>query len=139
MSKIIIASHHKLAEGLKDTLEYILPNSIEMIPITAYVDDTSLDKAVNDVFEKIGLDEQIIAFTDIMGGSVNQEFAKRIGRENYYLITGVNLPLLLNITLLLQNGEISEDDIRNAINESTSQMIYVNDSMSLNNLDDEDE
>lgn len=139
MSKIIIASHHKLAEGLKDTLEYILPNSIEMIPITAYVDDTSLDKAVNDVFEKIGLDEQIIAFTDIMGGSVNQEFAKRIGRENYYLITGVNLPLLLNITLLLQNGEISEDDIRNAINESKSQMIYVNDAMSLNNLDDEDE
>lgn len=139
MSKIIIASHHKLAEGLKDTLEYILPNSIEMIPITAYVDDTSLDKAVNDVFEKIGLDEQIIAFTDIMGGSVNQEFAKRIGRKNYYLITGVNLPLLLNITLLLQNGEISEDDIRNAINESKSQMIYVNDAMSLNNLDDEDE
>lgn len=139
MSKIIIASHHKLAEGLKDTLEYILPNSIEMIPITAYVHDTSLDKAVNDVFEKIGLNEQIIAFTDIMGGSVNQEFAKRIGRENYYLITGVNLPLLLNITLLLQNGEISEDDIRNAINESKSQMIYVNDAMSLNNLDDEDE
>lgn len=139
MSKIIIASHHKLAEGLKDTLEYILPNSIEIIPITAYVDDKSIEDLVSGVFDKIDEEEQIIAFTDIMGGSVNQEFAKRIGRENYYLITGVNLPLLLNITLLLQNGEIDEEDIRNAIEESKNQMIFVNDAMASSNLDDEDE
>ena len=139
MSKIIIASHHKLAEGLKNTLEYILPNSIEIIPITAYVDDKSIEDLVSRVFDKIGEEEQIIAFTDIMGGSVNQEFAKRIGKENYYLITGVNLPLLLNITLLLQNGEIDEEDIRNAIEESKNQMIFVNDAMASSNLDDEDE
>lgn len=139
MSKIIIASHHKLAEGLKDTLEYILPNSIEIIPITAYVDDKSIEDLVLGVFDKIDEGEQVIAFTDIMGGSVNQEFAKRIGRENYYLITGVNLPLLLNITLLLQNGEIDEEDIRNAIEESKNQMIFVNDAMASSNLDDEDE
>lgn len=139
MSKIIIASHHKLAEGLKDTLEYILPNSIEIIPITAYVDDKSIEDLVSRVFDKIDEGEQVIAFTDIMGGSVNQEFAKRIGRENYYLITGVNLPLLLNITLLLQNGEIDEEDIRNAIEESKNQMIFVNDAMASSNLDDEDE
>lgn len=139
MSKIIIASHHKLAEGLKNTLEYILPNSIEIVPITAYVDDKSIEDLVSRVFDKIDEEEQIIAFTDIMGGSVNQEFAKRIGRENYYLITGVNLPLLLNITLLLQNGEIDEVDIRNAIEESKNQMIFVNDAMASSNLDDEDE
>lgn len=139
MSKIIIASHHKLAEGLKNTLEYILPNSIEIIPITAYVDDKSIEDLVSRVFDKIGEEEQIIAFTDIMGGSVNQEFAKRIGKENYYLITGVNLPLLLNITLLLQNGKIDEVDIRNAIEESKNQMIFVNDAMASSNLDDEDE
>lgn len=139
MSKIIIASHHKLAEGLKNTLEYILPNSIEIIPITAYVDDKSIEDLVSRVFDKIDEEEQIIAFTDIMGGSVNQEFAKRIGRENYYLITGVNLPLLLNITLLLQNGEIDEEDIRNAIEESKNQMIFVNDAMASSSLDDEDE
>lgn len=139
MSKIIIASHHKLAKGLKDTLEYILPNSIEIIPITAYVDDRSIGDLVSGVFDKIDEGEQVIAFTDIMGGSVNQEFAKRIGRENYYLITGVNLPLLLNITLLLQNGEVDEEDIRNAIEESKNQMIFVNDAMVSSNLDDEDE
>lgn len=139
MSKIIIASHHKLAEGLKNTLEYILPNSIEIIPITAYVDDRSIEDLVSGVFDTIDECEQVIAFTDIMGGSVNQEFAKRIGRENYYLITGVNLPLLLNITLLLQNGEVDEEDIRNAIEESKNQMIFVNDAMASSNLDDEDE
>lgn len=139
MSKIIISSHHKLAEGLKNTLEYILPNSIEIIPITAYVDDRSIEDLVSGVFDTIDECEQVIAFTDIMGGSVNQEFAKRIGRENYYLITGVNLPLLLNITLLLQNGEVDEEDIRNAIEESKNQMIFVNDAMASSNLDDEDE
>ena len=139
MSKIIIASHHKLAEGLKNTLEYILPNSIEIIPITAYVDDRSIEDLVSGVFDTIDECEQVIAFTDIMGGSVNQEFAKRIGRENYYLITGVNLPLLLNITLLLQNGEVDEEDIRNAIEESKNQMIFVNDAMASSNLDDDDE
>lgn len=139
MSKIIIASHNKLAQGLKDTLEYILPNSLEIIPVTAYVDDQPLDEIVDGIFDKLEEDEQVIAFTDIMGGSVNQEFAKRIGRKNYFLVTGVNLPLLLNITLLLQNGEVTEDDIRNAIEESKGQMFYVNDVLATNDVDDEDE
>ncbi len=139
MSKIIIASHHKLAQGLKDTLEYILPNSLEIIPVTAYVDDQPLDEIVDGIFENIEKDEQVIVFTDIMGGSVNQEFAKRIGRKNYFLITGVNLPLLLNITLLLQNGEVSEDDIRNSIEESKNQIFYVNDVFASSDIDDEDE
>lgn len=31
MKKIIIASHQYLAQGLKSTLEYIVPNTVEVI------------------------------------------------------------------------------------------------------------
>ena len=100
MSKIILASHSNLAKGLKETLEYILPSVKEIIAIPAYIDDKPLHETIDDVLGNINEDEQVIVFTDLMGGSVNQEFSKKIGRNNYFVIAGVNLPLLLNVCLL---------------------------------------
>ncbi|MSS77829.1 PTS N-acetylglucosamine transporter subunit IIBC [Anaerococcus sp. AGMB00486] len=139
MSKIIISSHHNLALGLKDTLSYILPSFKDVIAIPAYVDERKLEDLVNDALENIDKDEQIFVFTDMLGGSVNQEFAKKIPRENYYLITGLNLPLLLSVALSLQNGNLSEQDLKELIEEAKNQIIYVNDYIDSLNISEDDE
>ncbi|WP_073998503.1 PTS sugar transporter subunit IIA [Anaerococcus urinomassiliensis] len=139
MSKIILASHSNLAKGLKETLEYILPSVKEIIAIPAYIDDKPLHETIDDVLGNISEDEQVIVFTDLMGGSVNQEFSKKIGRNNYFVVAGVNLPLLLNVCLLTQNGDISEEELTTAINESKEGIIFVNRILSNDTLDEDDE
>lgn len=139
MSKIILASHSNLAKGLKETLEYILPSVKEIIAIPAYIDDKPLHETIDDVLGNISEDEQVIVFTDLMGGSVNQEFSKKIGRNNYFVVAGVNLPLLLNVCLLTQNGDISEEELATAINESKEEIIFVNRILLNDTLDEDDE
>ena len=46
MKKIIIASHQYLAQGLKSTLEYIVPNTVEVIDINAYIENISVENQI---------------------------------------------------------------------------------------------
>lgn len=138
MKKIIIASHHNLANGLKSTIEYIAPDTVKIIDINAYLDNTLLITQIEEALENFEKDEQILVFTDLLGGSVNQEFAKKISEYNIELISGVNLPIIL--TLILNPNEVlSGDAIREGIEESKEQIVYVNDSLLVQELDNEDE
>lgn len=139
MKKVIIASHHNLAKGLKATLNYISPNTVEIIDVNAYVDEENLEKAVDTALGQFETGEQIIAFTDMVGGSVNQEFAKRLGEYNLQLISGVNLPVALAIILSLGEKELSADMIRMTVEEARQQLVYVNDSLLSQEMDDDDE
>ncbi|WP_438478266.1 PTS sugar transporter subunit IIA [Streptococcus pluranimalium] len=138
MTKIIIASHHKLADGLKDTLNYILPSSPDIISMPMYLDNEPIDKKVESALKNINENEKVIVFTDMLGGSVNQEFSK-YANEQIHVITGVNLPILLTIALVAQNGDVSVNQIKEAITESRNQLLYVNEIISSQEMDDLDE
>ncbi|WP_395942548.1 PTS sugar transporter subunit IIA domain-containing protein [Enterococcus faecium] len=51
------------------------------------------------VIRPIRAEEQILVFTDLLGGSVNQTFAKFLDRYNIQLIAGVNLPIFNDFSL----------------------------------------
>ena len=139
MKKIIIATHHNLAKGLKDTLNYISPNTAEIIDLNAYVDDETLENSIDQALNEFSKDEQIIVLTDMMGGSVNQEFAKRLSDYNIELISGVNLPVALSLILSLGDEEVSSEMIRQTIEEARQQLVYVNDTLENQTMDDDDE
>ncbi|TLQ39870.1 PTS N-acetylglucosamine transporter subunit IIBC [Ruoffia tabacinasalis] len=139
MKKIIIATHHKLAEGFKSTLEYIVPNTVEVIDINAYIDNISVEDQITEELNKFNDDEQIFVFTDLLGGSVNQEFAKKISKYNIELISGVNLPLIMTIVLAFNDRELTKETIRGSIEEAQKQIVYVNDFIKDQQIDDEDE
>jgi PTS system mannose-specific IIA component len=44
--KIIIASHNKLAFGMKETLGYITGDVSHVVEISAYLDNTPVDEAI---------------------------------------------------------------------------------------------
>ena len=46
MRKVIFASHHTLAAGMKDTVEYIIPNAPEITAISAYLDNVPVEEAI---------------------------------------------------------------------------------------------
>lgn len=139
MKKIIIASHQYLAQGLKSTLEYIVPNTVEVIDINAYIENISVENQILTSLEQCNEEEQIFVFTDLLGGSVNQEFINKISKYNIELIAGANLPIIMTIVLSLGEQDLSKDDIRVAIEEARDQLVYVNDLLSTQEIDEDDE
>ncbi|KAA9001262.1 PTS N-acetylglucosamine transporter subunit IIBC [Affinibrenneria salicis] len=140
MRKIIIASHHRLAQGLKDTLNYVVPNAADIIAIAAYVTNTPIDEEIQASLHDVTDQDEVIVFTDILGGSVNQAFAKFVNHPHFHVITGTNLPVIMSIMLEIDDGYTSADVIKDAVNNAKEELIYVNDFIvAQSNSDEEDE
>ncbi|MBN7273798.1 PTS N-acetylglucosamine transporter subunit IIBC [Ligilactobacillus pobuzihii] len=140
MRKIIFASHHKLASGLKNTLEYIAPNTAEITTIDAYMTNLPVEEEISKTLEKVNLpNDEVIVFTDMMGGSVNQNFIKYLDNPHFHLIAGMNLPLVLSVLLALPDGFLEPDQLRAEIQEAKQQIVYVNDKVKELATDEDDE
>ena len=77
MKRILVtASHHRMADGLKDTLEFISGGIQETIALSAYVDNRPVEDAVEELMNGFAEEEEVIVLTDLTSGSVNQQFFK---------------------------------------------------------------
>lgn len=72
--------------------------------------------------------------TDLLGGSVNQAIIQYITKVNIDVITGINIPLILEI--LLSNTTGNNLDFRQIISSAKEQIVFVNDM--LENLNNEE-
>ena len=97
MRHVVIAAHHRFASGLRDTLEFI-GGDLGIVDINAYIDDTPLEDQVRATFDSFAPEDEVLVFTDMMQGSVNQAFIPYIG-PNVFLVTGVNVPCALELAL----------------------------------------
>lgn len=140
MTKIVLASHHRLADGMKDTLDYILPEHVEVQAVSAYLQNVPVEAELAQALEGISSEDQALIFTDMMGGSVNQACLPHVlANPNVHLIAGMNLPLILSLTLRAAAGPLEAADIVNEINNAREQMIYINERLSGSEDDEEDE
>lgn len=111
MRQVILASHHKFAQGLADTLEF-LGAKCDFHVICAYVDDTPLEPQVETVFDAISPDDEVLVLTDILAGSVNQKFLPYVA-PNVFVVAGVNVVLAME--LCLAPAPLTAEGIQNAI------------------------
>lgn len=122
MRHVIIASHHRFAAGLADTLEFI--GGVEnMRAVCAYVDEVPLEEQVAEAFASVGPEDEVLVLTDILQGSVNQAFAPYVG-ERVFLVAGVNVALCLELALSAE--PLSSEGINAAIGQARSAMVLVN-------------
>ena len=101
MRRYIIASHHLLANGLKDTLNF-LTSMDGIIDISAYMDDTDLPTQIKELFDSFEPEDEVVMMTDMLGGSVNQQFCPYVN-DHRHLICGINLPCALSLVLQPQD------------------------------------
>lgn len=133
MRHIIIASHHRFAAGLADTMDYI--GNIKGIDvICAYVGETPLDRQVAELFAGYDSEDEVLVLTDILQGSVNQAFAPYMG-ERVFLVAGANVALALE--LALAEEPLTVKDIENAIGTARQSMRLMNTARV--DIDEEDE
>ena len=135
--KMILASHGKLAEGMKDTLEMIVGKNENIYAFAAYSDGSEM-KFLEDIQALINenQDEQIVIATDVLGGSVNNEMIQLLNRyPQVYLISGMNLPVI--ITLATAVCPLTTEMIEEAISMGKEGVVFVNQLMKENNEEED--
>lgn len=109
MRHVLIATHGKMASGIRYTAEMIVGEQTEVTTIDAYVDaEIDVEKEFETYFkEREG--QRIFVMTDLMGGSVNQKLMQYAAEnENIILFTGINLPLLIQVMFADEDCTIEE-------------------------------
>ena len=128
MKRILVtASHHRMAEGLKDTLAFVSGGAQETIALSAYVDNQPIEEAVETLMNGFADEDEVVILTDITSGSVNQQFFKYRNRPHTHIVSGMNLPLAFQIAMEDQDEYISVERMREIVEESKNEMKYVND------------
>lgn len=123
MKQILIATHGKMASGIRYTAELIVGKMAEITTIDAYVTpEDNVEKKFEEYFARHEND-RIFVFTDLMGGSVNQKLLGYSQKENVTLITGTNLPVLMQV--MMADDDVTEDEIREFIDDAREELQVV--------------
>lgn len=121
--QILLATHGKMASGMKYTAELIVGQVAEITTIDAYVNpDDDIEAAFDNYFKQHEQD-RIVIFTDLMGGSVNQKLMKYRVPDKITLITGSNLPVLINT--MLAPDTVTDQELLEYIEESRGELKLV--------------
>lgn len=127
MRRFIFASHHKLAYGLKDTVDFLTGATKITYDINAYVDDETkdIDTVVAELFASFDDEDEVVVLVDMMGGSVYQKFYPYMS-EKVHVICGMNLPMALSLVLAPGDERLTSEKVEQVLMDCKNQLVYVN-------------
>jgi len=124
--KFLIATHGTFAAGIKSSLDMIIGAMDNVFLIQAYVDENkSIEAEINEIMAQVNDTDELVVFADILGGSVTNMLLQHALRPNVHIVSGFNLPLVIEIMMADANDPI-EEVITSAIDNAKEQMVYVN-------------
>lgn len=125
MRHYVLASHGRFAQGIYESIQIIIGKQENVHICCGYVDgETDVKEKISSIFNEIPEGEEVIACTDLLGGSVNNELMKYKNRDRFHLVAGMNLPLLINI--FLYKDENIDELIERILPEVKSSIVYCN-------------
>lgn len=136
--KVLIVTHSDLAEGFKASIDFFIPERYEVKTICAFTKENNVQEVLADYFNSLDEADEVIAFSDVIFGSVNQWLGIYKNRPHYHLFSGTNLPLILTVLLKPQDEYLSAEEAEDAARECLGSVVYVN-TYSPDNSTDEDE
>jgi len=136
--KFLIATHGTFAAGVKSSLDIIAGAMEHVFLIQAYLDDTvSVEEQISQVMNQISETDELLIFTDILGGSITNQILQHGLRPNVHVISGFNLPLLIEVVMADTDTPV-EETIAAAIDSAKEQMTYVNKLLTVQKENDDD-
>lgn len=134
--KFLIATHGTFAAGIKSSLDIITGANDNVFLIQAYVDENvSVEDQIKEVLSQVNDEDELVIFSDIMGGSVTNQVLQHALRPNVYIVSGFNLPLVIDIILSDMDRSL-EEIIEGSIGNAKEQMVFVNKLLTAENNDD---
>ena len=125
MVKFLLASHGKMASGMKMSLDILLGHSENVSVYDAYVDDTNITEEFDKFFASVSDDDQVIMLADMFGGSVSNMMYTRLTRSNTFLVSGVNLALVLELVAMSACGDFTKESLETTIANSRDALKLV--------------
>lgn len=126
MKKILIATHSHFASGIKGTVELLTGPKSNIWTIDAFSEDSDLVQELNDFVKDISRDDWVYIFTDIKFGSVNQSVMNALSPlpENVFVISGFNLPVLLELSLT--DECFDKKQVEEIVNKAKEEIVLMN-------------
>lgn len=133
LNKIIIASHGKFADGIKDAVNILIGEKAHIDFISAYTTEIKDAQFLKEKFVEIislNKDKNIFILTDIVGGSItNTAMEVMKNYNNIHIISGMNLGLILEFINEIEDcNEPSNyfEIINQSIESAKEGIIYIN-------------
>ena len=111
MVKIFLSTHGHMASGMASSIEILTGRTDALTYFDAYIPGNSetVGEHIDRFYETCSPEDTKILISDMVGGSVCQETMKYIDRENTFVISGINLSLLLELSSGAQNSYTKEE------------------------------
>ena len=136
--KILLVSHGRFAEGIKDAAEIIMGKQENLYYINAYTSDVPFEEQLGTFMSSVDLTvDKLIIVADLFGGSVNQKTMLNVDLDQVILVTGLCLPLLLEL-LMLSEEDATEESVRKILELSKEGLLLVKDKIKPKQEDDFD-
>lgn len=128
MRQFIIASHAHFADGINESVSLLSGERDNVRTLSMYVDgNNDLAAAAAKMLDETPEGDDLVVCTDLFGGSVNNEFTSIVQRRpNTYLVTNMNLPLLIQL-LFAEEGRDTAEVIREICAADDTRVKFVND------------
>lgn len=105
MTEVILASHGSLSQGMLNTLSMIIGDPGEHVRAYSLNPGENPRDFLSELETEVSIsDQKYIILADIQGGSVHTALSELIRFPNVALISGMNLPLALEVVTRTQNG-----------------------------------
>ena len=118
--RYLIAGHGDYAQGVLNTLKFFKDdlNNVDLLPY-----NNDFEQQLQAYLDRRDPVEPLCVVTDLVGGSVNLEAMRQLQTRDFYLISGANISLLLEMLF----SEVSDGaQIEEIVNAAKDQMVYVN-------------
>lgn len=131
MIGMIVATHGKMSDGIVDAAHLIIGSTenIETLSLVHGDDVQVLKDKMLDAIKVVNQDEGVIIFTDLFGASpYNQATIAAHSlpqdlKEKVFVLTGVNLPMLLEAISQRMMGSSVEDAVSSIMREAQQSMV----------------
>ncbi len=137
--KYLIATHGTFAAGIKSSLDIITGVMDNVWLIQGYVDENvSVETEIMKIAEQLNEEDELIVFSDILGGSITNQLLQHLLKPNVHVVSGFNLPLVIDI-ILADAATPVDQVIDQAIENAKEQMVYVNKLLAAQNATEEND
>ncbi|AWV25827.1 hypothetical protein CD187_06090 [Citrobacter youngae] len=124
MVQYILATHGKMASGMKSSVEMLLGETKNLLVYDAYINNEDITVGISKIINSIDKEQKIVMLSDMRGGSINQKMMSYLDNDNIFLVTGLNLSLLLSL-LVDYSDDIDASKLSNVVEEHRDSMQVV--------------
>jgi mannose/fructose-specific phosphotransferase system component IIA len=107
---------------MKSSIEILAGINTRLTVFDAYVNQENVQEHLEEFYKDVASDDQVVLMSDLYGGSVNQQMYLYLDRPNTTLIAGVNLALVLELSI---RDSITADDLEKLVEQSREMLRIV--------------